>query len=187
MTSRALLEAIDYASHERLKATIKAICEKSAMARDLVGHELMVDSRSSSEEPFHFPSVLPMAAVLPASGIAPSRKRPSIQFIECTRCSRKFETVQENVGECAWHDGTLAVDFHHEVWMDWCESTCGPLNCEENMRANLREFPEGFVWSCCAARGDALGCRRGPHQAREVSIKRAIDTILAALYWAAIV
>ena len=65
MTSRALHEAIDYASHERLRMTLKAICEKSAIVRELVGHELMVDSRSSSEEPiFHassatsFPSVL---------------------------------------------------------------------------------------------------------------------------------
>ncbi|KAK7700927.1 hypothetical protein SLS57_011904 [Botryosphaeria dothidea] len=108
MTSRALLEAIDYASHERLKMTLKAICDKSAVARELVGHELMVDSRSSSEEPFHstFPSVLPMAAVLGATsnGVAPSRKRPSIQFIECTRCNRKFETVAEHVGDCVYHD-----------------------------------------------------------------------------------
>lgn len=176
MTSRALLEAIDYASHERLKMTLKAICDKSAVARELVGHELMVDSRSSSEEPFHstFPSVLPMAAVLGATsnGVAPSRKRPSIQFIECTRCNRKFETVAEHVGDCVYHDGSLAVDFNHEVWADWCESTFGPLNCEENMRSNLHEVPEGFVWSCCGGRGDAHGCRKGPHQAREVSIKR---------------
>ncbi|EKG11327.1 hypothetical protein MPH_11592 [Macrophomina phaseolina MS6] len=180
MTSRALLEAIDYASHDRLKMTLKAICEKSVIARELVGLELMVDSRSSSEEPFHsaFPPVLPMAAALDAAttvanGVgAPSRKRPSIQFIECVRCNRKFETVTENVGECVWHDGSLAVDFHHEVWADWCESSYGPLNCEENMRSNLHEVPEGFVWSCCGGRGDAGGCRRGPHQAREVSIKR---------------
>lgn len=106
MTSRALLEAIEYASHERLKMTLKAICEKSAAARDLVGVELMVDSRSSSEEPIHLP---PVAAMLSANGIAPSRKRPSIQFIECSRCNRKFETGAHNDSECTWHDGAFSV------------------------------------------------------------------------------
>ncbi|KAF9640112.1 hypothetical protein BFW01_g11918 [Lasiodiplodia theobromae] len=126
MTSRALHEAIDYASHERLRMTLKAICEKSAIVRELVGHELMVDSRSSSEEPiFHassatsFPSVLPMTAMLGgANGVAPSRKRPSVQFVECTRCNRKFETASDSPSECVWHDGPLAVDFNHEVWTD---------------------------------------------------------------------
>ncbi|KAL1637581.1 hypothetical protein SLS58_009254 [Diplodia intermedia] len=166
--------------------TLKAICEKSAVARELVGHELMVDSRSSSEEPvFHrppsslssatsFPSVLPMAAVLNGAVSAPpSRKRPSVQFVECTRCNRKFEAVADNnLGDCVWHDGPLNVDYDHEIWSDWCDRTFGPLDSEENMRSNFHANPEGFVWTCCGARGDSNGCRRGPHQQREASIKR---------------
>ncbi|OJD38695.1 uncharacterized protein BKCO1_4000203 [Diplodia corticola] len=193
MTSRALREAIDYASHERLKMTLKAICEKSAVARELVGHELMVDSRSSSEEPvFHrppsslsaatsFPSVLPMAAVLHANAnggavpaTPPSRKRPSVQFVECVRCNRKFETVADNSspGDCVWHLGPLNVDLDHDIWTDWCDKTYGPLDNEENMRNNFPQYPEGFVWTCCGGRGDSNGCQRGPHQQREASIKR---------------
>lgn len=65
------------------------------------------------------------------------------------------------------------MDFEHEVWGDWCVETYGPLDLEENMRANVHDCPEGFIWSCCRARGaNNPGCRRGPHQAREISIKR---------------
>ena len=52
-----------------------------------------------------------------------------------------------------------------DAFVDWDERCHGPMDT----KANRRQFPENFVWSCCdGTLGDLYGCmRRAPGEARE--------------------
>ena len=51
------------------------------------------------------------------------------------------------------HPGKLEVDY--DGWPDHDERCHGPIDT----KANRREHPDGFVWSCCGAQGTfAEGC-----------------------------
>jgi hypothetical protein len=52
------------------------------------------------------------------------------------------------------HSGELEVDYDAGIWDDHDERCHGPIDT----KTNRREFPEGFVWSCCGASGDVLAC-----------------------------
>jgi len=55
------------------------------------------------------------------------------------------------------HDGELEVDYNADTWADWDERCHGDIDTN-SMR---REYPEGFIWSCCEKRGDERGCKSG--------------------------
>ncbi|KAK8192827.1 hypothetical protein HDK77DRAFT_176768 [Phyllosticta capitalensis] len=174
MTSRSLMEAIDYADPERLRLTLKNICERSAIARDLVGTELLVDSRSSSEDvPLGFeapqvaPAVISIAPPMARKASSPN-KRPFIRYSICGTCGKEFETLHNNHGDCTWHEGFLEAEIEQELWDEHCEDAFGLVDRERNRR----EHPNGWVWSGCGCRGDSPACRRGPHTARDVSCKK---------------
>jgi hypothetical protein len=50
------------------------------------------------------------------------------------------------------HTGELEPDF--DEWPDHDERCHGRIDTA----ANRRDFPNGFVWSCCGARGDGEPC-----------------------------
>jgi hypothetical protein len=55
------------------------------------------------------------------------------------------------------HPGELEVDWNGDFWADHDENCHGKINTN----TNRREFPEGFIWSCCEQPGDASGCEKG--------------------------
>ena len=55
------------------------------------------------------------------------------------------------------HPGDLEIDYDSGVWDDWDERCHGPIDSQ----SNRREYPDGFVWSCCDKQGDEGGCIRG--------------------------
>jgi hypothetical protein len=57
--------------------------------------------------------------------------------------------------------GSLAVDYESDLWADHDENCHGDIDTPENQR----EFPEGFIYSCCEKRGGSEGCEVGNHQA----------------------
>ena len=54
------------------------------------------------------------------------------------------------------HPGDLEIDYDSGVWDDWDERCHGPIDSQ----SNRREYPDGFVWSCCDKQGDEGGCIR---------------------------
>jgi hypothetical protein len=47
-----------------------------------------------------------------------------------------------------------------DFWADHDENCHGTINSEWARK----EYPEGFVWSCCEQNGDADGCESGVHE-----------------------
>jgi hypothetical protein len=54
------------------------------------------------------------------------------------------------------HPGELEVDWNGDFWADHDENCHGPIDTN----THRREFPEGFIWSCCEKPGDASGCEK---------------------------
>ena len=59
--------------------------------------------------------------------------------------------------------GEKEVDYESEHWCDWDE------RCHGNMESfiNNPDYASGFIWSCCDGAGDAEGCVRSRHEAKE--------------------
>ncbi|GIQ88002.1 hypothetical protein KIPB_010158 [Kipferlia bialata] len=53
-----------------------------------------------------------------------------------------------------YHPGELEIDYESETWYDWDEDCHGRMDTQ----SNRREYPDGFVWSCCGESGEAEGC-----------------------------
>jgi hypothetical protein len=59
---------------------------------------------------------------------------------------------------CYHHPGNLDVDWDSEIWDDHDEDCHGKLD-SNRLR---REFPEGYIWSCCGeSGGETKGCTEG--------------------------
>ena len=55
-------------------------------------------------------------------------------------------------------------------WADHDEDCHGEIDTDENRK----EYPEGFMWTCCDQTGDVEGCETGLHQAQESRKRRRI-------------
>ena len=55
-----------------------------------------------------------------------------------------------------YHPGSLDVDWDADFWADWDEDCHGVIDT----RSRRKEYPEGFIWSCCDQDGSSNGCTR---------------------------
>ncbi|KJZ77596.1 hypothetical protein HIM_02773 [Hirsutella minnesotensis 3608] len=79
----------------------------------------------------------------------------------CVRCDEVFNTNDRDDEACEYHDGHLEVDDESDFWADHDEMCHGTIDTEE-MR---KEYPEGFIWTCCGEDGTSDGCLRAMHEA----------------------
>lgn len=58
----------------------------------------------------------------------------------------------------------MEIDYDDEdTWADWDENCHGIMDSKQSRE----EWPDGFIWDCCEARGSAPGCTKGHHYAIE--------------------
>jgi hypothetical protein len=63
--------------------------------------------------------------------------------------------------------GELELYEDDDFWADWDEP-----HGYRDTEYNRKEYPEGFLWSCCEEQGDAKGCRTDSHQPRAAKRSR---------------
>jgi hypothetical protein len=99
----------------------------------------------------------------------------------CENCDEGFLEEDNEDDACCYHPGAMMDTYNIEIaladtislgylevnedsstWDDWDERTFGDHDNDDNRK----EYPEGFTWDCCDARGDEKkGCEVGPHEA----------------------
>ena len=48
----------------------------------------------------------------------------------------------------------MQVDWDSDTWIDWDQRCHGKIDSN----VNRREYPDGFVWTCCGKSGERSGC-----------------------------
>ena len=61
------------------------------------------------------------------------------------------------------------MDYDSDFWADHDEDCHGRM---EDFKDDP-DYGEGFLWQCCEKSGNAKGCQRTKHVAKEVTNKRA--------------
>lgn len=71
------------------------------------------------------------------------------------------EIEDEDPCDCIYHSGYLYADHESDQWADHDERCHGSIDNDWTMR----EYPDGYIWSCCDQTGSADGCKMGKHEA----------------------
>jgi hypothetical protein len=93
-TSSQLDKAIDAATLERLRATLRSVCASSKVASELVSQALLLQDD--------------------AAGTL-SRKRKAgednctLRYETCVQCEEEYDTTMNTKYSCQWHDGRAPI------------------------------------------------------------------------------
>ncbi|KXJ87504.1 hypothetical protein Micbo1qcDRAFT_197820 [Microdochium bolleyi] len=82
----------------------------------------------------------------------------------CIECGSTFDAELNSSQACQFHkeNARTEPDLKGDFWADHDEDLHGRIDSEE-----LREeYPDGYLWTCCAETGSHPGCQRGPHKTR---------------------
>ncbi|KAF2111595.1 hypothetical protein BDV96DRAFT_623661 [Lophiotrema nucula] len=162
-----LYEAIDTTSVDRLREFVRELCASSETGRKhfsdrLLLSEPIADNAPMAEDKENEPT---------EGGASTSQKRKRTEeytvqqrYEMCTQCETEYDVSTNSSTSCVWHDGYTEPDYDGDFWADPDEDCHGTIDTDD-MR---EEFPEGFVWNCCDAEGDARGCQTGEHRPRKV-------------------
>ncbi|KAF2088893.1 hypothetical protein K490DRAFT_38680, partial [Saccharata proteae CBS 121410] len=142
MASEILTATIDNASIHRLRTTLKRICERSFIAHDLVGAELLAADASDDE-----------------ANAAASKKRRFPRYAECGQCGDEYDVTDNRDGDCVWHDGARCPSPPSPPSSrdEWCRGFLS--DCEEG-RADYSLYCR---YTCCKRQSEAEGCSVGTH------------------------
>ncbi|CAM6092117.1 unnamed protein product [Calypogeia fissa] len=180
---KAVHEAINCASAKTVRNFLRKLYAMSSDVKQMVENEFLAVEESGGEGPNDEKNggtrevtashqdgrnKLQKYHVLgPASGKKHARPR----FVTCQQCRKEFDVTKNNDKACSWHDLELEVDERHSTWYDWDETCHGDMDSDENRK----QYPEGFVWSCCGKDGKGKGCLTTAHKEvlRVVSSKKA--------------
>ncbi|KAG9191106.1 hypothetical protein G6011_09194 [Alternaria panax] len=163
-------DAIEILTTSRLQTVLREICNESPEAFKLVCDKLLV-MEHQLDRPIVSLLDGPLAET-PAFKIPRAGKRgreiPGRRYEICEQCEKEYDTLEEKL--CVWHLGDLEMDDDdvNNFWADWDENVFGDPDTDENRK----EYPEGFVWTCCKGKGDAKGCKETAHKPRDVKRQR---------------
>lgn len=71
------------------------------------------------------------------------------------------DSKDEDPCDCIYHSGYLYADHESYQWADHDGRCHGSIDNNWTMR----EYLDGYIWSCCNQTGSADGCKMGEHQA----------------------
>jgi hypothetical protein len=91
-SSHQLQEAIEFATHERLKKVLLSICSKSEEASKLAAEELLVQDSASNKR-------------------KPNNKHSALRYEMCRQCDKEFDTTTNGPDSCRWHKGKALHAF----------------------------------------------------------------------------
>lgn len=179
--SHALESAIDSASQGILANTLREICDRSDLGRDIATSMLL-------------PQPPP-----PATEAGPRGTRRGAESLEeidrvCQHCNREFTGRMQLVRDCMYHPGKFnhpikrrgttisgthltnttnkkgdkGIDEGSHLWADTDYDSPSDLDwCKE-----VEEFQEGFLWTCCQQTGEKEGCMAREHLVRSSKAAR---------------
>jgi len=167
--------AIDSATPQRLREVLHAMCKNSRDGLQAVARELLISPEDARnlEDDLEYSSEAesvpggendtdPTDSQADSEEGGRKRKRPLFsnkqRYEICKRCKEEFDAT-DDLNDCVVHEGDLEIDDESSTWDDWDDNCHGERDTEENSR----EYPEGFIWSCCEARANAEGCDVGAH------------------------
>jgi hypothetical protein len=176
----ALLSAIDSANLNRVRTVLREICIANPEAFKLASAKLLVS-----------PEKLDAVNKTAESNGAGSKRKAQHRYETCVQCNSEYDVLDNQENACVWHEGTsslflyysylpcpfpspfLAVyegvnrstgetepDYDGDFWADHDEDCHGEIDTDD-MR---KDFPEGFIWSCCEKSGEEKGCRVSVHR-----------------------
>lgn len=186
-----LHDIIDSSTPDRLRTVLKYLIATSSANYTYVKGELMLEhgtlkrawSKSESDDngDEHEDSGLDYESDYSDEQADTSASRRRFEI--CEQCGEEYDVLLNDKTSCKWHDGKLhtldgvkvyigkhrissqclgdqEVDWDGDFWADHDERCHGTIDTPE-MR---KEYPEGFVWSCCDEPGDADGCKTSRHR-----------------------
>ncbi|KAK5055374.1 hypothetical protein LTR84_013124 [Exophiala bonariae] len=134
----AVEDAIREATNDRVRIVLLSIVKESSVARDLVSKELLVQQKEDS-----------------ASRNPKKRKRYEI----CKQCSKEYAVEQNHEKICVHHPGAKQLDFNSGFWK---------FVKNDDQIKDDEESQEGYEWTCCHERGNAVGCTTSEHSPQEI-------------------
>ncbi|KAF2498877.1 hypothetical protein BU16DRAFT_579910 [Lophium mytilinum] len=152
-----LIDAISSAQVSTLRSVLFHLCKDSSTASK-VEQVLLVSSNELQND------------AVKASMATNSKKRKHddkiSRFACCVNCKKDFDVVlNEKPGEeqaCGYHDGSLEIDT--DFFADDDEVAQDPYSIDVDTDWRVKEYPEGFQWSCCEQDGrEAKPCVRCRH------------------------
>lgn len=69
----------------------------------------------------------------------------------------------------------MSPDYHSDFWADHDENCHGIIDSD----FCRKEYPEGFIWSCCGEIGTHPGCKSSQHESDPARSKRRQHDMLA--------
>ncbi|KXJ90531.1 hypothetical protein Micbo1qcDRAFT_205365 [Microdochium bolleyi] len=99
------------------------------------------------------------------NSIATEIENSTVQI--CIYCSTGFTPDSNHNRVCRSHDGTLDVDTESNFWDDIFAERPDPHtnpHAEADSEEYRKEYPEGYIWSCCNRNGTKRGCKLRAHR-----------------------
>ncbi|EAT82605.1 hypothetical protein HBH56_112270 [Parastagonospora nodorum] len=138
-----LHDAIDSATIDRLRTVLRAICTENTAAFKLACDHLLVVQGADGD-----------------TDTKRKRDERLQRFEICEQCQEEYDVLDNPDDACVWHPGETEPDFEGDFWADHDEDCHGEIDSEWARK----EYPEGFVYSCCDAKANEEGCQMDAHK-----------------------
>ncbi|KAK4209183.1 hypothetical protein QBC37DRAFT_430711 [Rhypophila decipiens] len=151
------INALAVASDHTVRAILIAVCDDSGVRAKALDYLKQLE-----------PEAIRRAKSLPE----PAKKRKTTSGLAiCVQCEESFDPDDNQVKECRYHNGELEPDDDSDFWADHDERCHGTIDSD----FCRKEYPQGFIWTCCDKLGDEEGCKLGRHEANPERNKRRRD------------
>ncbi|KAI9149029.1 hypothetical protein HJFPF1_11074 [Paramyrothecium foliicola] len=147
---------INTAPERHLRAVLQALCNDGELDTKI---NKMLGDLSNLETSFS-------GADTSTPDAAGSKRKLDEQGLEiCVYCDNAFCNATNSENACRSHesDAEMEVDEEGDFWADHDEDCHGEIDLDELRK----EYPNGYIWSCCDQKGSQPGCRKHPHKSRQ--------------------
>ncbi|KAF3904790.1 hypothetical protein ABW20_dc0103561 [Dactylellina cionopaga] len=144
-----IYEVIQTASDQHVRTLLRLLCESDYQIKHEAQklHDTVVSLQSNSKS---------------SSSAGDSKKRGrEAEVLYCIKCEDCFIEEENHDKACAYHPGEFEAD--EDFFADDDAYQNGEVDDEEM----FKEYPEGFVMTCCNRKGDTEGCTIGRHAGTE--------------------
>ncbi|KAK3370838.1 hypothetical protein B0T24DRAFT_627174 [Lasiosphaeria ovina] len=150
------MNALRFASDHTVRAILIALCDDSEVCNKALDYLSQLE-----------PNAVKIAKELPQMNL----KRKSTGMSICVQCEEAFDEAHNTAKDCQYHNGELEPDYDSDFWADHDENCHGIIDSD----FCRKEYPEGFVWTCCDRVGTEDGCEFGRHESDPKRNKRHRD------------
>lgn len=157
------MDGLKIASEHTVRAILIALCDDDEVQTKALNYLAQLEPQAITKA-----RTLPDKALLAANGV--KRKATSGLSI-CVQCESSFDEDDNKIKECSYHNGELEPDYESDFWADHDEDCHGTIDSDWCRK----EYPDGFIWTCCEKTGTEEGCKLGRHESDPLKNKRKRD------------